>query len=514
MSLNVSSTASNSSTSLTTSTSGASPVTADNTESRFSCLHDVIGKCLSSLDTINPNEFENPNELEMTKKSVCENFTLLYLNTIESICNDFKREVNSGEELNSLARDGYSNSINKVTEKRVALEQDFEELEEVFNEDLEKIQTVFTKEAAESFKNRISTEIRSALQELETGYREKIDNLVEKALRVFYISTLDSYPKLHSDFKGFSNTAIAQHYSQDIVFFLDENNKLNNDYKEVLLDCSSKLQEAYSFETMRKRCYKKQDKDSLADHAKTMEFKIKSLQVGESCLFLGGTGSHAVIYEVIRKSANCCEFTIINTGDDEDGAKNRKPNHYSRIFMDADQYCHKSYLVSPAVLNSEFLLKLIDPMDQFVAMGDVVGEIDKHLKANRAQFQLGRLHRFQERGSCAAKSPASWFKGELIRKFGVEKGKALYLQFKHFRAEKNYKAILKLENEVPRDHFRNAYSERVYKEGKNRYEPREVIKKMPATESKLKKCLTELHTTAAQVIHTWGEKAQKAKANL
>ena len=100
-------------------------------------------------------------------------------------------------------------------------------------------------------------------------------------------------------------------------------------------------------------------------------------------------------------------------------------------------------------------------------MEDVIKEIDQHFKT---KSQLGRIHHSQERESCSAKSASSWVMGELIRKLGEKKGTALYLQLKHYRADKSYDAILKLEKEVPKAHFQNAYSTRTYKKQKTDYD--------------------------------------------
>ena len=282
--------------------------------------------------------------------------------------NGLKNEVDFGEDSNSLARDGYLNSIKHVNSKQATLEREIEELDKIFKEDLGRFQRVFSKEAAESFKNRVSAEIDTRKEELKKYCHERTDKLVEKALTEFYNSNLDSFPNLHPDFRGSVQKGIAQHYSQDIVDFLDKNSEMDTQYKEVLLDCSAKSQRGFLF--LKKSIDKKSKNSSLADHAKTMEFKIKNLKVGESCIFLGGTGGHAVIYEVIRKSKNSCEFTIINTGDDEQNAYDRKLLTTSiAFFMSATQYGHNSYVVDTAALDSNFLLKLMQHNEKLYFYG-------------------------------------------------------------------------------------------------------------------------------------------------
>ena len=76
MSLEVSSTASSS------STSGVSPVPVANKESHFSSLQEIVDKCLSSLDSIKPEDTEGPHDLQQAKNSVCEFLTLLYLDNV------------------------------------------------------------------------------------------------------------------------------------------------------------------------------------------------------------------------------------------------------------------------------------------------------------------------------------------------------------------------------------------------------------------------------------------------
>jgi hypothetical protein len=465
----------------------------DKIQGLLDSLHEVV----ENWSTLTQSNGLDSSDMDSSSRA----FTQLYIDQIEAHFTELKKSLSAPER--NLADDGSLNSITKVQHVQSEFELDMQRLKNCINEDLNKIKEISPEKGAEKFEQTVSETLSNQTNVIKEVVKEKINKFLESALNYFYINTLDSYPDLHPDFNGFSQERLAQYYSEDIVSFLENHEEIDENGKEALLNCSLMLQNANCFERIRK------NSKIAVEQAKMMEGKIQNLQIGESCLFLGGTATHAVIYEIIRESKECCLFTIINTGADEKGAKNRKPRE---LPADSSQYAHKSYLVKSKVLDHNFLVKLIQPKDQRIGMADVVENINHHLKGKGAEPRLGRLHQSQERGSCAAKSIASWLKGELIRRLGPEKGVALHLQLKHFRAKRNFNAILKLENEIPIEHFQDAYGKRVYKENKNSYEEKILISKTPATKLELSNYMKDLHLTAGQVIHFWQAKAQAAKS--
>ena len=478
----------------------------------FSSLHEFLEKYLLLIETGN---FEEEEVKNLGKECV-----ELYTGTLNSYFKWVKRGITSYIEEKSLSNNGYLNSIKNLQElQSTVFKSEVAGLEDRFKEDLSKIESTFPPSVAELFHERISAVISNGSNEVNQCYDEKIDKLLEQALTYFFISTLDSVPNLHSDLSGFPHKQMTQFFIQDMAEFLDSQDDLDDECKGALLSCSSMLKKACDFANLRDdkllmvfKNPEEKDKNPFQDVAKAVESEIKKLGIGQSMVFLGGTEGHGVVFEVIRNSDSNYSFTIINTGDDESGYYNRQRTDFLGIlFADNNHYAHKSYLVDSATLNAGFLTRLINAKALRGSMGAVVSLIDQYFIANGAKPQLGRLHQPQNRGSCAAKANSSWLKGELIRQLGKEKGISLYLQFKCFRATKNLNAVLRLENEVPKEHFKNALGHRTYKPKKSRYEEKVLLQKTPASELELSKSLKEMHLVAEGVISRWSAKAKAAQ---
>jgi hypothetical protein len=252
-----------------------------------------------------------------------------------------------------------------------------------------------------------------------------------------------------------------------------------------------------------------------AETSAIMEKRIKDLEVGESLIFPGTVKDHSILYEIIREPKDHYTFTIINTGDDERGSENRGKSLFSRLMGDnKDRYTHKSYSVSGSALDAKFLEKIVPSKTENKFTSVLIRELDQAL-LGQGKVQDGRFHKRQKRGNCSAKAPASWLKGELMRKLGPEKGEALYLQFKHSRAQNNYENLSKLRTEVPQPLLAKTYSNRTYETPPvpGQLLPK-VTQERPATKQELDEAFRSLNQNVTSIFSKWDDKVKKTEKFL
>ncbi len=353
-----------------------------------------------------------------------------------------------------------------------------------------------------AFKECMDTKIDIKIQAIRDTPKQQADKVTEEAFTHFYINTLDAYPDLHPHLGPFELEKQLRYLNTDIFHFLKQNSGINENYVEALLGCSFKLQEALSIEEF---------DASLKSSVKTaerMEEKIHNLPIGDSLIFQGCGVGHSILYEIIRESKDLFSFTIINTGDDEKDCLKRKPPGFSGFFVSRDRYGHKSFHVPCSILDVQFLQTIIPRNTKGTLAPDLVRQIDQSLTERGGKCTLGRLHLPQQRRSCSAKAPASWLKGELMRQLGPEKGKALYLQFKLFRAKNNYAHLLHLKNNVSQEHLKKAYSKRVYAKKTDPREKGILILETPATDEELVNHFKDLHTAVMATFAKWEKKSK------
>ncbi len=173
--------------------------------------------------------------------------------------------------------------------------------------------------------------------------------------------------------------------------------------------------------------------------------EIQKLSPGELYSIASGWRDHAVMYNIIREEQGFT-LTIINTGDDEKNAVQRKNStEPENDYAISGRYPHKGYkidhisikliqhLMSPATIRGDKMLELIDAA----------------CKELNAKEQNGRLHKIQLRGNCLQKCLTSSFKGECLRQLGLNAGNYLYERFRLYHSVKLEARIDQIEKNVP-----------------------------------------------------------------
>jgi hypothetical protein len=353
----------------------------------------------------------------------------------------------------------------------------------------------------------LSKSVKGEIQKIREALTRQMETLTEKAFTHFYINTFNAYPQFHPHLNGFKLEKQLRYLSTDISDFRDQNN-VDEKCKEALLDCSFKLQGAAVISEHDTAYESAWIDEKPTKTSQVMKNQIENLKVGESLVFPGTVENHSILYEVIRESKDCYTFTIINTGADEKEWWNRKSFFSKWSSNSKDYYAHKSYSVSASALDTKFLEMITPGKTTDKPTSVLIGELDQALLKRGGKTQFGRMHKPQKRGNCSAKAPASWLKGELMRKLGPEKGKALYLKFKLFRAQKNYKNLLQLADEVPQELVAKAYSNRTYEKPFHPGEvPTKVTQEIPATQKELDEAFFSLDTNVTSIFSKWQAKS-------
>lgn len=421
---------------------------------------------------------------------------------------------NAISEMKKLPRDyssfeDYLNDVKKLVLVSSEIELKIQNLKGYLEKELQTLKDGgIPKEIVEEYEKLIKTEIQD-VREITT---ERVSNAIEKAFTHFYINTLDAYPKLHPHLDEFVFEKQLCYLSTDIEEFLKQNS-VQDKHKMVLSNCVCKLQQALSIAVC----------DSSAGSRKAsekMKKAIDNLKEGESLIFPGsskasiGEGGHAFLYEIIREPEGRFTFTIINTGDDEKEHRDRKPlaSKVSTWFgSNSRKYAHKSYLVPASALDANFLETITPSETENIRTPQLIKQLHQSLSSKKeVKSQFGRLHNPQKRQSCPAKAPASWLKGELSRHFNEQDANALYLQFKLFRAENNYKRLEELKNNVPPEQLAKIYSRPNTEKGDFK-EKSNVPQKRPATKKELADDFNLLDKAVKDTFSKWEKKLGNMK---
>ena len=343
----------------------------------------------------------------------------------------------------------------------------------------------------------------------EPEMRSITQKLAKEGMVNFYINTINS-SSLHRHLGYFDYYLQLRFLLSDVNAFLDKPGNLNLTEKQrkTLENFKENLTAACAIMEYKSRTPKDLRVNSGAGDLEKniplehhMRRQIENLSVGESCFFAGGGKNHAFVYEVVKLDDTHYSFTVINTGEDESKSRISKKRNRSALYkarhdISSSAYEHLSYKMPLSALSPQFLKSISLSTTTNTPTPQVIGQISNHLDHQKDVVrQRGRLHQPQNSTNCTAKSLMSLLHGDLMRNLGETEGKALFLQIKKFRGQRNYHALIELLDATPSAALMEIYEE-------------------VSTDQELKRELELTHREAQSVVTRWSKKAAKTAPNL